>query len=562
MEPDVLTPTLTSSPLCAIGIVGLVHNAKIFRAGSSKYVCCPASCESCGGADCWRQQGGLACCAAHLVHERDTPSCEQPSDVGCVLPPAVPRSLIVRATSVGDASCRDAWSTAYPRERDDWKGHSCAFKVKWGQCSRFYQECQCSCGYCQPLSSSCGPHAPANELPPNGLVAMGSVTSSSNSGSSSDNTQELLSGGLALRGQSSVADDVYLQHLPHVRRPRRPRPPPLPMPTLPSAPHPQRSLWPMPPPSQLWSTAPPLPLPMPLPLHLPPPSPVSLLHRPTRYQTADRARPMTPSEVSERLLPVALHNTSKFQPWLERGAEFAGVLGARLNRSRGVLREHVLPAVRLAGDHASHHARSKVGPWLDESWNMTVKTLRIRLAQKQLLDERLNLPWATSRDRPTYGELLEHIAKWNPGTLVIVACVACVAIALLLFSCWRQGMSTLSAGARRRSRKRRVRETLAEPLLEERQQPGSGEPDDSSDADVIFHPQSGPSAAVATLLAVDGSAEADGSGDSSDAYPQPMGSASGPTAGSARLRAADQSASTTPPPKAEPDQTLSVRAEP
>jgi len=148
-----------SAPLCATGTLGHVHSSESSVVIAS--VCCPAACDTCGGVSCWTQSGGLACCAAH-VHGLGAPVCVLPDDIGCVLPaPAVP-SL---PAATREAGCEDAPlarpaptdTTADRTVEDEWRHRSCAFKVQWDQCTRFYADCPCSCGYCAPMRGSCAP---------------------------------------------------------------------------------------------------------------------------------------------------------------------------------------------------------------------------------------------------------------------------------------------------------------------------------------------------------------------------------------------------------------------
>jgi hypothetical protein len=213
-----LSALLPQTNLCARGTIGHVHStATLASAKVMATVCCPASCERCGGVDCWTQRGGLACCAAH-VHELKAPPCHLPSDVGCVLPaPTLP----VLPSSNREPMCMDVWSAAFPGERDDWKGRSCSYKVHWGQCDKFYASCQCSCGYCLPTRHSCDPHAPA---PPgsapvgNGLLELPS---------SADNE-----GGRPVTKDAANA----AQHQPSSAMKPKPQPRPRPRPSPPAPP--------------------------------------------------------------------------------------------------------------------------------------------------------------------------------------------------------------------------------------------------------------------------------------------------------------------------------------
>lgn len=182
--------TALAGQLCASGTVGHVHQP--LSPGLDTVVasvCCPGQCDRCGGVDCWAQAGGLACCAAH-VHALGAPPCSRAEDVGCVLPHPAADEL---PAELREESCLDVWSAVFPGEAGDWRGRSCDFKVKWGQCSQFYSSCQCSCGYCLPTHDhGCSPSGgealseapppPAESLLP--MPTTGAETSSS-SGSSS-----------------------------------------------------------------------------------------------------------------------------------------------------------------------------------------------------------------------------------------------------------------------------------------------------------------------------------------------------------------------------------------
>ena len=172
----VIAAASSSAQLCASGKIGHVHNVKTLASPAvDATVCCPASCERCGGVDCWAQHGGLACCAAH-VYSIGAPPCVTPSDTGCVLPEKLAASM---PPETREDACIDVWTAAFPSEREDWQGRSCAFKVRWDQCDQFYASCQCSCGYCLPSRSSCDPNpqaaaigAPAAQQP--GPATLGS----------------------------------------------------------------------------------------------------------------------------------------------------------------------------------------------------------------------------------------------------------------------------------------------------------------------------------------------------------------------------------------------------
>ncbi|KAL1522419.1 hypothetical protein AB1Y20_017409 [Prymnesium parvum] len=157
-----------SESWCSSGTLGHVLVAAVdsTRANLLASVCCPASCDRCGGVDCWKQRGGLACCAMHMK-ERGAPPCEAASDVGCVLPHT---SITALPPSALDVGCTDEWAAVYPEEVERWDAHSCAYKAMWGQCSKFYSSCQCSCGYCAPpRGTSCDPRAQVGVLPSSAL---------------------------------------------------------------------------------------------------------------------------------------------------------------------------------------------------------------------------------------------------------------------------------------------------------------------------------------------------------------------------------------------------------
>ena len=53
--------------LCSIGKIGHVHFAEDpSKSAVLASVCCPETCDRCGGVDCWSQSGGLDCCAKHV----------------------------------------------------------------------------------------------------------------------------------------------------------------------------------------------------------------------------------------------------------------------------------------------------------------------------------------------------------------------------------------------------------------------------------------------------------------------------------------------------------------
>ena len=151
------TVAAAASPYCTEGTLGHVRSTEAVPRSTEVIasVCCHASCQQCGGVDCWAQPGGLACCAAH-TYSVGAPTCALPSDTGCILPDPSVASL---PNALREATCLDHWSLQHPGEREDWKGKSCKYKVEWGQCSQFYANCQCSCGYCNPSKPSCDPHA-------------------------------------------------------------------------------------------------------------------------------------------------------------------------------------------------------------------------------------------------------------------------------------------------------------------------------------------------------------------------------------------------------------------
>lgn len=91
-------------------------------------VCCPGLCTKCGGVDCWKERGGVACCAAH-THALGSPPCLSPSDIGCLLPPSSLPLLPAHPPSHGDEGCVDEWSAAFPDEIGKWNGRSCAYKA-------------------------------------------------------------------------------------------------------------------------------------------------------------------------------------------------------------------------------------------------------------------------------------------------------------------------------------------------------------------------------------------------------------------------------------------------
>ena len=113
---------------CTTGTLGHVHTTGPAgtRGTVTASVCCPASCDRCGGVDCWTQRGGVACCAAHM-HERGAPKCEAPDDVGCVLPEP---QISEVPESMRDGNCIDLWTAVFPGEMENWQGHSCSYKVR------------------------------------------------------------------------------------------------------------------------------------------------------------------------------------------------------------------------------------------------------------------------------------------------------------------------------------------------------------------------------------------------------------------------------------------------
>lgn len=44
--------------------------------------------------------------------------------------------------------CTDLWASQFPSELDKWDGHSCNWKLKWGQCDEFAAQCARTCGKC------------------------------------------------------------------------------------------------------------------------------------------------------------------------------------------------------------------------------------------------------------------------------------------------------------------------------------------------------------------------------------------------------------------------------
>ena len=61
-----------------------------------------------------------------------------------------------------NSPCINKWDIKYPDEIDDWRGHSCTWKKRWGQCDDFTRQCARTCGSCDP--SLAFPHpAAAND---------------------------------------------------------------------------------------------------------------------------------------------------------------------------------------------------------------------------------------------------------------------------------------------------------------------------------------------------------------------------------------------------------------
>lgn len=139
---------------CEVGKVARVPKSAGMLTVSAS-VCCPATCERCGGVDCWAQAGGNDCCTKYIYSSGI--ECSSSEQTSCILPKAEhePRTEV----SKQQPQCFDLFSAMYPQEKDDWKGRSCKFKVQWNQCESFVAECMCSCGYCEP-ANGCDPHAP------------------------------------------------------------------------------------------------------------------------------------------------------------------------------------------------------------------------------------------------------------------------------------------------------------------------------------------------------------------------------------------------------------------
>ena len=144
-----------ASSLCARGKLGHVDEfpgSPIVIAS----VCCPANCERCGGVDCWAQAGGRQCCGKQL-HASGV-MCMSSGQTACILPTIVAQP---KAPAAKPRQCFDLWAAVYPQEKLDWKGRSCKFKTEFGQCDSFYEECQCSCGYCES-AHGCDLRAPTS----------------------------------------------------------------------------------------------------------------------------------------------------------------------------------------------------------------------------------------------------------------------------------------------------------------------------------------------------------------------------------------------------------------
>ena len=100
--------------LCSIGKIGHVHFAEDpSKSAVLASVCCPETCDRCGGVDCWSQAGGLDCCAKH-VYDLGL-ACTEDEETGCVLPE--PTAMVLPAQQ-RERSCIDMWSAAFPNERE------------------------------------------------------------------------------------------------------------------------------------------------------------------------------------------------------------------------------------------------------------------------------------------------------------------------------------------------------------------------------------------------------------------------------------------------------------
>ena len=100
--------------LCSIGKIGHVHFAEDpSKSAVLASVCCPETCDRCGGVDCWSQSGGLDCCAKH-VYDLGL-ACTEDEETGCVLPE--PTAMVLPAQQ-RERSCIDMWSAAFPNERE------------------------------------------------------------------------------------------------------------------------------------------------------------------------------------------------------------------------------------------------------------------------------------------------------------------------------------------------------------------------------------------------------------------------------------------------------------
>ena len=110
-----LTLTVTAvAELCSIGKIGHVHFAEDpSKSAVLASVCCPETCDRCGGVDCWSQPGGLDCCAKHVYDQGM--ECTEDEETGCVLPK--PTAMVLPAQQ-RERSCLDMWSAAFPNERE------------------------------------------------------------------------------------------------------------------------------------------------------------------------------------------------------------------------------------------------------------------------------------------------------------------------------------------------------------------------------------------------------------------------------------------------------------
>ena len=104
----------TVAELCSGGKIGHVHYAKEpSKSAVLASVCCPETCDRCGGIDCWSQPGGLECCSRH-VYDLGV-QCLEDEDTGCVLP--TPTAMVLPAQH-RERACLDMWSAAFPNERE------------------------------------------------------------------------------------------------------------------------------------------------------------------------------------------------------------------------------------------------------------------------------------------------------------------------------------------------------------------------------------------------------------------------------------------------------------